>query len=280
MDISLTDLKKYMYNLLSCLEKIHKCGIVHRDLKPDNFLYDLENHSCLLIDFGLSEYEMEETIYVTSINFGINPGLSIGKNKLNINKNIGSSLNNSLSNNMGHNFNNNFPMNSSGSNILIEDEDLKIIIELQKATGLRHRIGTRGFLAPEIIFNAKNQNKAVDIWAAGVIFLSFLTKRMPVFNLNKFSSIKDDTIKEILPLIYVYGKDKIEEIARKYQNGIYMPENLNKLSFEKDLEFLIVRTDIPEEGIDLLRRMMDLDQDRRISAEQAKKHNFFADIDN
>jgi cell division control protein 7 len=54
--ISLYDLKRYMYNLLSCLKTIHSFGIVHRDLKPDNFLYDIEAHKCLLIDFGLSEY--------------------------------------------------------------------------------------------------------------------------------------------------------------------------------------------------------------------------------
>lgn len=54
--IELLDLKKYMYNLLGALANIHKQGIVHRDLKPDNFLYDLEQHKCMIIDFGLSEY--------------------------------------------------------------------------------------------------------------------------------------------------------------------------------------------------------------------------------
>jgi cell division control protein 7 len=157
-----------MYNLLCCLENIHKNGIVHRDLKPDNFLYDINNNKCLLIDFGLSEYEMEETL----------------KKSINI----------------------------------FDDEDLKIIIDIQKSTGLRHRIGTRGFLAPEIIFNAKLQTRAVDIWAAGVIFLGFITKRMPVFNLNRFSKIQDETIKEIIPLIIVFGKEKIIEIAQKYSN--------------------------------------------------------------
>jgi cell division control protein 7 len=55
LDLNLFNIKLYMYNLLSCLENIHKHGIVHRDLKPDNFLYDIDNHKCLLIDFGLSE---------------------------------------------------------------------------------------------------------------------------------------------------------------------------------------------------------------------------------
>jgi len=89
-------------------------------------------------------------------------------------------------------------------------------MEIQTNNRLIHRIGTRGFLAPEIIFNSKIQTNAVDIWAAGVILLAFGTKRMPVFNLNKFSKIKDEAIKEIVPLLIVFGTDKIIQIAQKY----------------------------------------------------------------
>ena len=48
-------MKKYMYNLICCLDNIHKVGIIHRDIKPDNFLYNPELNKFLLIDFGLSE---------------------------------------------------------------------------------------------------------------------------------------------------------------------------------------------------------------------------------
>ena len=187
-----------MYNLLSCLEDIHKCGVVHRDLKPDNFLYDLETHKCLLIDFGLSEIELDE---------------GDPKNKYNED---------------------------------YSDPDLKIVLELQKIMGMKNRVGTRGFLAPEIIFNSKSQGKPVDIWAAGVIYLCFLSKRMPIFNLNKFSKIVDDTLRELVPLIIVFGNDKIIEIAQIHENLIYIPEIFEKFNLPNNLLTLVERDDIGE----------------------------------
>jgi cell division control protein 7 len=230
-----------MFSLLSCLGSIHKCGIIHRDLKPDNFLYDIDTHKCLLIDFGLSEYEIEE-----------------GNSMLSFKKSNSLSLNN---------MNNNF-----------EDEDLKIIQDIQKTMGIKHRIGTRGFLPPEVILNARHQGKAVDIWAAGVIFLCFFTKRMPVFNLNKFSKITDETIREVEPLIILFGPDKIREIAQKHQNLIFIPEIFNKCALLNDIEAMRERSDIDADGVDLLRRMLELDCDKRITAEQAKLHPFFHEL--
>ena len=39
--------------------------------------------------------------------------------------------------------------------------DLGEVVKLQKIYNLRHRIGTRGFLAPEVIFNSKIQTKGI-----------------------------------------------------------------------------------------------------------------------
>ena len=56
----------------------------------------------------------------------------------------------------------------------IQDEDLRIIYEIQRTFNLKNRIGTRGFMAPETLFNSYFQGKPVDLWAIGIIFLSFL----------------------------------------------------------------------------------------------------------
>jgi cell division control protein 7 len=46
------------------------------------------------------------------------------------------------------------------------------------------RAGTRGFRAPELLVAAQCQTTAIDVWSAGVIFLSILTRRYPLFVLH------------------------------------------------------------------------------------------------
>jgi 5'-AMP-activated protein kinase catalytic alpha subunit len=44
---------KYLQQLISGIEYLHKLGIVHRDLKPENLLFDGAKN-LLIVDFGLS----------------------------------------------------------------------------------------------------------------------------------------------------------------------------------------------------------------------------------
>ena len=39
-DMSMTEVKEYMYNLVLALRRVHKFNIIHRDVKPSNFLYN------------------------------------------------------------------------------------------------------------------------------------------------------------------------------------------------------------------------------------------------
>jgi serine/threonine protein kinase len=58
-DFSVEDIKHYMWTLLKAVDHLANHGIMHRDIKPANFLYDRETRTGLLIDFGLSELELQ-----------------------------------------------------------------------------------------------------------------------------------------------------------------------------------------------------------------------------
>lgn len=56
---------KYLQQLISGIEYLHKLGIVHRDLKPENLLFD-GNRNLLIVDFGLSNIYQHGTLLNTA----------------------------------------------------------------------------------------------------------------------------------------------------------------------------------------------------------------------
>ena len=57
----LNEVRDYIKNLITALNRVHKCGIIHRDIKPSNFLYDSTIKSYALVDFGLAQYYDKST---------------------------------------------------------------------------------------------------------------------------------------------------------------------------------------------------------------------------
>lgn len=69
------------------------------------------------------------------------------------------------------------------------------------------RAGTAGFRAPEVLIHCPHQTTAVDVWSAGVMFLSLLTGRYPFFK------PANDT-ESLVQMIAVFGTEKIKKLAR------------------------------------------------------------------
>lgn len=176
-EAELPQIKSYMYSLLKAVNHLAQHGIMHRDIKPSNFLYDPKRQTGLLIDFGLSELELDKMGKPTK-----NP----------------------------------------------DNDTVKKICNMQKQLKIKNRTGTKGYMPPESLFNHSTQTAAVDIWACGVIFLSFLAKRHPIFSLNNSSKIKNFTISNLIPLVCLFGQNQIKEIAFKYGYGCLIPEEMQK----------------------------------------------------
>lgn len=224
-NITMEDVKSYLYQLLSAVKHLSDKGIIHRDIKPSNFLWDPKKKTGILIDFGLSEVETDED-------------------------------NNPIKNK--------------------DDDVIKQIVDLQKKMSIKNRTGTKGYMPPETIFNAPHQTSAVDIWAVGVIMLSFLMRRHPIISLNNTSKVKNFTIANLLPLTILFGSDAFKQIAHEYGYGILIPEDIPKEG--KKWENLVSEDMNDSTAIDLLNKMLELDQYSRISPKDALEHEFFESV--
>jgi len=88
---------------------------------------------------------------------------------------------------------------------------------------MKNRTGTKGYMPPESLFHHPQQTTAVDVWASGVIFLSLLAGRHPVFSLNNSAKIKNFTIQNLIPLTCIFGAKAVKEIGFKYGYGVLIP---------------------------------------------------------
>ena len=165
-----------------------------------------------------------------------------------------------------------------------ENEDYKILCKIQQSH-YRHKLGTRGYAAPEVIFYSPYQDGGVDIWGAGIILLILLSQRNNIFNMNQFSKIDKENIKDVIPLIEIFGVDKIIEIAKKCRCNIYIGSIFNDYKINGGIEKLIVKKpqNCKEQKLlnlakDLLYKLLEINFKKRITAEKALKHEFFKGI--
>ena len=84
-----------------------------------------------------------------------------------------------------------------------------------------NRAGTRGFRAPEVLFKCTAQTTKIDIWSAGIILLTILSRRFPFFN-------SADDIDAVIELTTVFGRQKMKNCA--VLHGQVLETNLPTIS--------------------------------------------------
>ncbi|KAG0418294.1 putative cell division control protein 7 like protein 1 [Dictyocoela roeselum] len=238
----ITDIKHYMYNLLMAISHVHDNFIIHRDIKPGNFLYDAERRVGALIDFGLAQ----------SLNSGLR-----GRNVLNeTNKPKKHSV---------LFFNALVSKSTQPPGYYVNDSRPQMKAQ---------RSGTRGFRAPEVLLRVKNQDNKIDIWSAGVIFLTLLTKKYPFFEAI-------DDIDGLVEIAAIFGHNEMRRIAKYYErtwrsNISDVPDE--RVPFERIVYKYNPEIDIQGDAFDLLSKLLDPYSLSRIDAEEAMTHRFFDSI--
>ena len=134
------------------------------------------------------------------------------------------------------------------------------------------RAGTRGFRAPEVLFKSSHQTTALDIWSAGVILLTLLTRRYPFFQ-------SSDDFDAIVEIANIFGNEEMSTAAKLYNRRwlCNVPSVPDKHVTWPGLCTRLNPTlapEIPTECFDLLRECMNLNSEKRITARTALKHDF------
>lgn len=191
----LADFPCYFYCLFSALAAVHRLGIMHRDVKPANFLYDPRTGHGTLCDFGLAERLDLADWRGKCHHTPPTPEHPHGEQEIN------------YSVHSTHLLPNGALARDDRSARTMAPPDRVGYLKNDMRPGVRaNRAGTRGFRAPEVLFKCMDQTPAIDVWSAGIVLLSLLLRRFPLFN------AADDT-ESLLELATIFGARRMEQCA-------------------------------------------------------------------
>ncbi|XP_049604053.1 cell division cycle 7-related protein kinase isoform X1 [Syngnathus scovelli] len=84
------------------------------------------------------------------------------------------------------------------------------------------RAGTPGFRAPEILTKCPDQGTAIDVWSAGVIFLSLLSGRYPFFKAS-------DDLVALAQIMTIRGSRETVKAAKAFGKAVLCSQELPRL---------------------------------------------------
>lgn len=139
-------------------------------------------------------------------------------------------------------------------------------IEDSKEHVLTDYVATRWYRAPEILFGSSKYSKAVDMWSIGCM-LGELMGGKPVFS----GSSTQNQIQIIISATGYPSDEDIASMRSKYTRDIL--EGLEALPSQPLMDKF---RHIPSDAQDLLTQLLQFNPDRRLTAEQALEHPYFA----
>ena len=147
------------------------------------------------------------------------------------------------------------------------------------------RAGTPGFRPPEVLLKYEHQITAVDMWACGVIMLCILSRTYPFFR-------APDDVTALAEITSLMGTDAVTQAAEQYGKAFICSEKITPVDMQEVCHRLSLRPEADSQGravvappptlatsneaIDLLKQMLQLFQNERITADQALKHPLFS----
>ncbi|SAL98183.1 hypothetical protein [Absidia glauca] len=226
--MNLDDIKHYFKSLLTALKHLHGRGILHRDIKPNNFLYNMELKSGMLIDFGLAQRQDETRPPEPPKLMTASQSATIRKPKAPTTweRSVSATTLDMLERVPPKPPLK--PLIPKSINRTDEDDRKPGYISHDHRKSIKaSRAGTRGFRAPEVLFSVTHQTVAIDIWSVGVILLSLLTGRYPFF-------IAHDEADSLIEIACLFGSTEMKQCAALH-NSIAIVQYFGKALFLSSL---------------------------------------------
>jgi len=140
-----------------------------------------------------------------------------------------------------------------------------------KTQVLTDYVATRWYRAPEILLGSNNYSKAVDMWSIGCI-LGELMGSKPMFP-------GSSTINQIDRIMSILGRPTVEDLdAIQSDFAGQMLENIPVHSTSNGIDEMYCGADT--EAMDLLRKLLTFNPDKRLTVEQALEHPYVGQFHN
>ncbi|KAK4536370.1 hypothetical protein CDCA_CDCA08G2395 [Cyanidium caldarium] len=264
--MTVSDMRRYLRCLLEALVVLHERGVMHRDIKPSNFLFhrDAVEHA-VLVDFGLAQ---RVPAGVAARQAVTHPSTATRSSAAAPRK---ATRKRTLDPDAA-------PSAAAASASRLGGDSKR------RASGRRARAvpmnapraGTRGFRAPEVLFRSHRQDTKIDVWSAGVIFLSILSCRYPFFQ-------AEDDRDAIAELAQLFGTAAMERAARACGREVLFPYRCEPADLRPMCERYRARhahlttaaAELPAAAFDLVRALLAPSCQERLTAREALTHPFF-----
>ena len=146
-------------------------------------------------------------------------------------------------------------------------------------------VQTLWYRAPELLLSECYYKTSIDMWSVGCVMAELFTKQALFKEQNPLNQIK--------AIFNFIGRPKEEELSRYYKinEGMnpefqknleaIMPESGEVIDFDKKLIDLDKTKYLSEckSALDLIKGLLNFNVNKRLSAEQALKHDFFSGMD-
>ena len=132
-----------------------------------------------------------------------------------------------------------------------------------------HEVVTLWYRPPDVLLGSKTYGTTVDIWSIGCIFAEMVTGK-PLF----MGKNESDQLKKIFKIRGTPSDTYAPSLKELSEWGV--GENVFESWPEDDIKKYVPNLD--SEGVDLLLKFLQIEPEKRISAEEALKHPLFDDI--